>query len=71
MNCCNEYSECRQGRDCPVRKERLERIIEAKRLLDRDQAKIPALLIGRLVLAAIALLVVVVIMYVDATRVAA
>lgn len=20
MNCCNEYGECRQGRDCPVRR---------------------------------------------------
>lgn len=22
MNCCDEYGNCRQGRDCPVRKER-------------------------------------------------
>lgn len=21
MNCCNDYGECNQGRDCPVRKE--------------------------------------------------
>ena len=21
MNCCDEYGNCRQGRDCPVRKE--------------------------------------------------
>ena len=23
MNCCDEYGNCRQGRDCPVRKEML------------------------------------------------
>ena len=22
MNCCDEYGNCRQGRDCPIRKER-------------------------------------------------
>jgi len=22
MNCCDDYGNCRQGRDCPVRKER-------------------------------------------------
>ena len=21
MNCCDEYGNCRQGRDCPIRKE--------------------------------------------------
>lgn len=24
MNCCDEYGNCRQGRDCPVRKQRYE-----------------------------------------------
>jgi hypothetical protein len=23
VNCCDEYGNCRQGRDCPVRKEML------------------------------------------------
>ena len=22
MNCCDEYGNCRQGRDCPIRKNR-------------------------------------------------
>ena len=22
MNCCDDYGNCRQGRDCPIRKER-------------------------------------------------
>ena len=24
MNCCDDYGDCRQGRDCPVRKARTE-----------------------------------------------
>ena len=24
MNCCDTYGNCTQGRDCPVRKERME-----------------------------------------------
>lgn len=23
MNCCDEYGDCRQGRDCPIRKRRV------------------------------------------------
>ena len=26
MNCCDDYGNCRQGRDCPVRVERLRKI---------------------------------------------
>jgi hypothetical protein len=26
MNCCNDYGNCNQGRDCPVRRERIERV---------------------------------------------
>ena len=33
MNCCDEYGNCRQGRDCPVR---IERVRQAKERLDRD-----------------------------------
>ena len=25
-NCCDDYGNCNQGRDCPVRKERIERV---------------------------------------------
>lgn len=37
MNCCDEYGNCRQGRDCPVRQERIERVRElAKKSRNRD-----------------------------------
>lgn len=26
MNCCDEYGECRQGRDCPVRAARVAKV---------------------------------------------
>lgn len=26
MNCCDEYGDCRQGRDCPVRAAKVARI---------------------------------------------
>lgn len=53
MNCCDDYGSCRQGRDCPVRVERIRR---AKAELDRRQLKIPFLLLGRLALGAAILL---------------
>ena len=31
MNCCDEYGNCRQGRDCPVRKEMLNDQKQQKR----------------------------------------
>lgn len=34
MNCCDEYNNCRQGKDCPVRK--------AKELLDAEDQPTPA-----------------------------
>jgi hypothetical protein len=52
-NCCDDYGNCRQGRDCPVR---IERIRCAKERLDQDQPSIPFLLIGRLALGAAILL---------------
>jgi hypothetical protein len=27
MNCCDDYGNCRQGRDCPIRKSRVKREI--------------------------------------------
>lgn len=29
MNCCNDYGNCDQGRDCPVRKQRAKETNEA------------------------------------------
>lgn len=52
-NCCDDYGNCRQGRDCPIR---IERVRQAKEQLDRDQANVPMPLIGRLALAAAILL---------------
>ena len=37
MNCCDDYGNCRQGRDCPVRQERIERVRQlAKKSRNRD-----------------------------------
>jgi hypothetical protein len=33
MNCCDEYGNCRQGRDCPVRIARAAQPLIPKRLL--------------------------------------
>jgi hypothetical protein len=27
LNCCDDYGNCRQGRDCPIRKSRVKREI--------------------------------------------
>ena len=35
MNCCDEYGNCRQGRDCPVRITHAARPLFSKRFLDR------------------------------------
>ena len=29
MNCCNANGDCTQGRDCPVRKQRIKEVNEA------------------------------------------
>jgi hypothetical protein len=29
MNCCNDFNNCTQGRDCPVRKQRAKETDEA------------------------------------------
>lgn len=33
MNCCDEYGECRQGRDCPIRVAKIGRKDHAKAAL--------------------------------------
>jgi len=35
MNCCDEYGNCRQGRDCPVRIARASEPLFFERLLRR------------------------------------
>ena len=29
MNCCNDYGNCDQGRDCPIRKQRIKQTDDA------------------------------------------
>jgi hypothetical protein len=29
MNCCNDFGNCTQGRDCPIRKQRAKEVNEA------------------------------------------
>jgi len=29
MNCCNDFGNCTQGRDCPVRKQRIKEVNDA------------------------------------------
>lgn len=66
-NCCDEYGNCRQGRDCPVR---VECVRQAKERIEGRSPNIPLLLIGRLALAAVILAVIVIgAMYRDALRV--
>lgn len=68
-NCCDDYGNCRQGRDCPVRKERIERVREAKAALDRAELRVGCQILGRLALgAAILLAILVGAMYHDALR---
>ena len=43
MNCCDEYGQCTQGRDCPVRTE----VTLQSALLDSRTARPPRLL-GRM-----------------------
>lgn len=38
MNCCDEYGNCNQGRDCPIRKERIARVAKIGR---KDYAREP------------------------------
>ena len=29
MNCCNDFGNCDQGRDCPIRKQRIKEVNDA------------------------------------------
>jgi len=45
MNCCDEYGNCRQGRDCPIRKNREH----GNPLHSADKEVVPWLLGGAIV----------------------
>jgi ketopantoate reductase len=38
MNCCNEYGECNQGRNCPIRKEIIEQVAKVGKRMHGPQA---------------------------------
>ena len=38
-NCCDDYGNCRQGRDCPVRTGKAERIERVVKIAKNEQEK--------------------------------
>lgn len=53
MNCCDDHGNCRQGRDCPIRKERIERV---RKLGEENRTRYDVLeVLAPLVLAALIL----------------
>ena len=57
MNCCDEYGNCRQGRDCPVRIARASQPLFSKRLLRRFFYWLLTAIIGLIWMAFVAIVV--------------
>lgn len=38
MNCCNANGDCTQGKDCPVRKQRIKEIVRKQRIKEINDA---------------------------------
>ena len=53
MNCCDEYGNCRQGRDCPIRQIREEMAVED----DQDISMLPIIVFVVGIVVAMAILV--------------
>lgn len=39
MNCCDDYGNCHQGRDCPIRKAEKERIENIRKLGEKHRSR--------------------------------
>jgi hypothetical protein len=39
MNCCDDYGNCQQGRDCPIRKAEKERIENIRKLGEKHRSR--------------------------------
>jgi hypothetical protein len=57
MNCCDEYGNCRQGRDCPVRIAYASEFLLSKRLLRRFFYWLLIAILGMLWMAFVAFMV--------------
>lgn len=57
MNCCDEYGNCRQGRDCPVRIARSSEPLFSKRLFRRFFYWLLIAMLGLLWMAFVAIVV--------------
>ena len=57
MNCCDEYGNCTQGRDCPVRIDRVSQPSKSKRLFRRFFYWLLIAILGLLWMAFVAIVV--------------
>lgn len=52
MNCCDDFGNCRQGRDCPVRRQRANKPVQYRTGFDRLDAVLNAIANGVAILGA-------------------